>query len=167
MTVYSLDARQAGYAETTDGFWITLLTFSHPDLPEPVLLSSDRTQRITDDPLVYGTVSRGDNYLWVPMGVLYPGDDGQSAPEFKIVLDAIDREMFAVIRASATPATAKIETVWWADVDTPEETYDGFEVQSAPYDISQITVVLGTESFWGESWPNGRMTPKSTPGLHR
>lgn len=168
MTIYSLDMRAAAMAERTDVFEIHLLTFTHEDLPDPIRLSSDATERLDTDPLTYGTVSRSNTFTWVPMSVIAPGDDeDQFAGMFRIVLDAVDREIFSVIRASSTPATCLIEMVLSTDLDTVEHSYAGFETISAPYDESQVTLTLGLETFVGESWPKGRMTPKITPGLHR
>lgn len=164
---YSLDMRQAAMAEGTEDFLVTLLTFTHDELDAPVRLTSDQSERITEDPLLYGTISRGDTFLWVPMSVIFPGDDDQSAPEFRLVIDAVDREIFAVIRASRKPATCKIELVLSTDLDSVEQSFDGFKTVSAPYDEGQVTVSLSQETFWGEPWPAGRMTPKTFPGLHR
>lgn len=167
MTLISLDARQAMTAETTDVVPITLLTFTHPGLEDPVLLSSDRTKRLSVDPLYYGTVSRTNTFLWMPMSVLMPGDDEQSAPEIKIIIDAVDRQIFSVIRASIVPAQCHLELIYDTDLDEVIQSLDAFEVVSAPYDESQVTLVLSQESFWGEGWPFGRMTPAAFPGIHR
>lgn len=165
MTTLSLNIREAMAAEATGAVPICLLTFTHPDLDTPLRASSDPTTRISIDPLVYGTVSRSLTFLWVPMSPTMPGDDDKSPPQISIVLDALDRSIFAVIRASTTPAVAKLEIVLDTSPDIVEMALDNFKIVTAPYDESQITLALSQESFWGEPWPAGHMTPLYFPGL--
>lgn len=166
MTSFSLDFRQAMADEHSDVVPILLLTFTHPSLPSPLRLSSDRGPRLSEDPLTYGTISRGNTFLWLPMSIILPGDDDQAAPELRLVIDAIDRNIYAVIRSSSEPATCKLEMVQSGSVDTVEMSIDNLETQSAPYDDSSVQLVMGQESFWGEQWPRGLMTPTTAPGLH-
>ena len=63
MTTVSLNFRQAAYVQETGRVIIGLITLSHEDLAESILISTDPTQRLkeytTDTEVVYGTVSRG------------------------------------------------------------------------------------------------------------
>ncbi len=167
MTTLSLDFRQTMADEQTGAVPITLLTFTHPTLGAPIRLSSDRTVRLSADPLTYGTVSRGNSFLWVPMAITWPGDDDQATAEARLVIDALDRQIYGVIRASAEPATALLELVQDSALDTVEMTVGHLTVRSAPYDEAAVQIVMSQEDFWGEQWPRGHMTPAYFPGLHR
>lgn len=166
MTSFSLDFRRAMADEHTDVVPILLLTFAHPALPAPLRLSSDRTTRLSDDPLAYGTVSRGNTFVWLPLSIILPGDDDQAASELRLVIDAIDRQIYAVIRSSSEPATCTLEMVQSGSLDIVEMAIANLETQSAPYDETSVQLVMGQESFWGEQWPRGLMTPTTAPGLH-
>lgn len=167
MTEMSMDGRAQLAAEHRGSVPIWLLTFMHPALEAPIRLSSDRTKRLSIDPYILGTISRGNEYLWVPMDFVLPGDDEEAPPQIRVTIEAVDRSIFNVVRASREPATCKIELVWSFSPNLVELTLDHFEVVSAPYDEAQVTINLSQESFWGESWPTGRFTPTYFPGLHR
>ena len=51
----SLNARTAFDAQTTDEVEIALIMIEHPELDAPVRLSTDPTERLSADPLMYGT----------------------------------------------------------------------------------------------------------------
>lgn len=165
-TLYSLDARAAMTAESTGAVPIWLLTFTHPELADPLRLSTDRTTRLSIDPYVLGTISRGQPYLWIPISLVRPSDGEQIKPEMRLSIEAIDREIFKVIRVRAK-ASCTIELVYSFSVNLVEETHEFFETESAPYDETQVSLVLSQEAFYGEDWPRGRMTPTWFPGLHR
>lgn len=167
MTVLSLNARSQMTAEHRDGVPIWLFTFTHPALEAPIRLSSDPTRRLSIDPYLLGTLSRGMQFLWVPGDLTLPADDEDAPPQIRLIVDALDRTIFDVIRASRAPAAAKIEHVWSFSPNLVEMTLDHLEVTSAPYDETQVTINLSQESFWGEGWPSGRFTPTWFPGLHR
>lgn len=167
MTTLSLDMRAGMTAESSDIVAITLLTFTLPSGGDLVRLSSDRTRRFSIDPVLYGTMSRGDRYLWMPMSLVLPDDADGTPPEARLVLGAADREIFKVIRASREKASCKIEIVSEAAPDTVQEQLGRFKVQTAPYDEGQVSIVLGQKSFLGEGWPYCRFTPGYAPGLHR
>ena len=59
MRVLSLNFREAIFGPESGEVPIFLLTITHPDLDEPVYLTTDATERLGTDPLTYGTVSRG------------------------------------------------------------------------------------------------------------
>ncbi len=163
----SLNGRAQLAAEHRGGVPIWLLTFQHPQLAAPIRLSSDPTTRLSIDPYILGTISRANPYLWVPMDLTLPADDEEAPPQIRITIEAVDRTIFQVIRASREPATCTIELVWSFSPGLVELTLDHMEVVSAPYDETQVTVNLSQESFWGETWPTGRFSPTYFPGLHR
>lgn len=164
---FSLDFRKELTRENSADIPISLLTFTHPDMPEAVPVSSDETVCLSVDPYMMGTISRGTTFYYVPMGLVLPGEDEAAAPQMKISIAAIDRSIIRAIRSTGTPASALFELVYASDPDTVVFSLDYFELVSAPYDQSQVTLVLSQEAFWSEPWPRGVMTPTWFPGLHR
>lgn len=167
MTAISLDLRQAMADEQTDAVAITLVTIAHASLPTPIRLSSDRSLHLSEDPLIYGTRSRGNDYLWVPMSIIWPGDTDQLTAEARLVIDILDREVMSAVRATGTRAVALLELVQDSSPDLVEMSVGHLELRSAPYDEATVELVLSQEDFWGESWPARRQTPILFPGLHR
>ena len=48
---------------------MALLTVSHADLDEDLRLCTNPVERLQEDPLLYGTRSRGERYLFAPIEV--------------------------------------------------------------------------------------------------
>lgn len=167
MTEISLDFREAASAEQTGAVPILLLTFEHDALPDPIRISSDRTGRLSDSPLVYGTVSRGDEFLWVPLSAILPDENDQAPPEMRISIAALDRSIFSIIRTSPEPATVTMELVYDGDLDTVQVSVANLKTQAAPYDEAQVSLVMGQDDFSTINYPRGRMNPIVAPGLHR
>ncbi|SHG80053.1 hypothetical protein SAMN02745157_4866 [Kaistia soli DSM 19436] len=167
MTEISLDLRRQMNAEQTGVVPITLLTFEHDALPAPLRISSDRTGRVSDSPLVYGTVSRGQTYLWVPLSAILPDENDQAPPELRISITTVDRSIFPVIRSSPEPATVTMELVYDGDLDTVQVSIGNLKTQAAPYDEGQVSIVMGQDDFGLVNFPRGRMNPIVAPGLHR
>ena len=167
MTEYSLDMRAQMTAESADEVVVSLLTFTHPSQPEPLRISSDRTSVIGYEPFTQGTVSRGQTFWWVPMSIVLPGEGEDVTPEIRLTLDLIDRELLTLLRSDPTPAQVLLEIVSAERPDIVEIVHDGFEVQSAPYDETSVTLVITQTSFVHEPHPADTMTPITTPGLFR
>lgn len=53
----SLNARLAQDALGSDEIYVALFEINHPDLEKPIRLSTDNTERLSVEPLYYGTRS--------------------------------------------------------------------------------------------------------------
>ena len=54
----SLNARMMQDEQSSDEIYVVLFKVTHPDLPEPIRLSTDNTERIASEPdVIYGTRS--------------------------------------------------------------------------------------------------------------
>lgn len=167
MTTFSLDLRAQLTADASDEVLVTLLTFEHPSQSEPIRISSDRTQVISYDPFMQGTISRGQTYWWVPMAVVLPGEGEEATPEIRVTLDLIDRDVLTILRSDPTPATMRLEIISAERPDIVEIYHDGYEVQAAPYDEAQVSLVVVQTPFANEPHPADTMNPLTTPGLFR
>lgn len=161
----SLAMRQAMNAEETGEVPIVLLTITHDDLLQPIRLSSDPTTRFSTDPVMYGTVSRGQQYLFVPFSAVLPDDKEEAAPQARIVIDNIDREMIAILRSTSTPAAVTLDIVLASSPDAVEVSYTGFDLVAAEYDAENITITLQMDAFVTEPFPCDSMNPSNLPGL--
>lgn len=144
---------------------VSLLTFTHPDLGAPVRLSSDPTQRLTTDPLVYGTVSGGLEYQFVFMTVSHPDDFKGAPPRFTVSFDNIDATFVEIAQSFLTPATLSVKEVFASAPDTVVNSVSGFSTINFKFDDSTISFEVSREPFIVE--PHGsRMTKHAFPGLH-
>ena len=78
MTTTSLNFREATNAQETGRVPIALITLSHADLADDILISTDPTQELsgltTDTEKVYGTTSDSKEYVFLPVRIKLPDD---------------------------------------------------------------------------------------------
>lgn len=161
----SLTFREAMNAQETGEVVIVLMTISHPSYPTPLRLSSDPTTLLSEAPLQYGTVSRGQTYLFCPFSTTLPDDVDERAPTARLALENVSRDLVAIIRSISTPATATIEVVLASSPDSVEIEYPQFEVKSAQYNANIMTLELSIDALTDEPYPAGTFSPSAFPGL--
>lgn len=155
----------AAFAQETGEVPICLLTVTHEDLEEPIYLSSDATTRLSEQPLIYGTDSRGQQYLYLPFEFTLPDDRGDSPPRVQLTMDNIDRSLVAVLRGFSTPASVMMEIVLASDLDTVEITMPSLQMSDVTIDDHKISATLVADALINEPHPAGQFTPGSFPGL--
>ena len=163
----SLNARTAAHAQATDRIPVTLTEIRHPDLPEPIRLSSDPTVRLSTDPLKYGTRHKGQVYEFVLMGLPWPDDQRGSAPKTTLVFENVVADMAKPLRSILSPPTADLTIVMADTPDVIEARYLKLKGTLGTWDASQISLDASRESFANEPMPSGRMSKARFPGLFR
>jgi hypothetical protein len=161
----SLNFRAAVFAQESGEVPIFLLTITHPSLSAPILLSSDATARITTDPLLYGTISRGNTFLYVGMQISLPDDEDQSPPAAKMIISNVDRSIIPLIRSILLPPSVTIECVLASALDTVELSVPAMDMVDVTYDAAQLTFDLAIDAMALEPYPAGNFDPASFPGL--
>lgn len=173
MRLVSLNARLAMEAETSAEIEAVLFCIEHPELPAPVRLSTDNTERLSEEPLIYGTRStwRGadpetEPYLFLLASALLPSDLEDAPASAQIVLENLESEMVALLRSFLSPPTVHMAVVLASSPDLVEAEWSGLQLLGAEIDAGTITLSLSREEIEGEYWPTGRMTRDRFPGLH-
>ncbi len=161
----SLRFRNAIYAQETDEVPIALLTVTHESLSIPIYISSDPTTRLSDEPLLYGTESRGNQYIYLPFEFTLPDDASDSPPRVQLTMDNIDRTLVAMLRSFVTPPTLKMEIILASDPDLVEITVPVLDMSDATIDDHAISTTLVADPLINEPHPAGQFTPGSFPGL--
>lgn len=168
MTV-SVNFRRAAYDPETGRFPIALITISHADLADDILISTDPTQRITelttDTEVVYGTISRGKTFIFCPVRLKLPDDTPEGPGEMQIEIDNVHQQYTETIREIHSPPTFNVELVLDDDPDTVEAQWPEYELRHVQYNESTITGTLKMESFTAEPFPAGSFTPAYFAGL--
>ncbi|NLS03627.1 DUF1833 family protein [Rhizobium sp. P32RR-XVIII] len=152
-------------SQETDEVVICLLTVTHEDLAEPIFLSSDATTRISDSPLVYATVSRGNEYLFLPFEFTLPDDKSDSPPRIQLSIDNTDRSLVAMLRSFTTPASIKLEIVLASSLDDVEIEMPALQLSEVTIGEEQVTADLVADALINEPYPAGQFTPGAFPGL--
>ncbi|MCK9341594.1 MAG: DUF1833 domain-containing protein [Synergistaceae bacterium] len=169
MTTTSLNFREAAFAQETGRCPIALITLSHDDLTEPIRISTDPTQRITelttDSELVYGTVSNGDNYVFLPVNIKLPDDTDEGPWEMQLEFDNVHRAYTEAIRSIFTPVTCQVDIVMDDALDTIDASWPEFQLTNIRYNATAITGTLKLETLEAEPYPAGAFVPSCFPGL--
>jgi len=161
----SLTMRGAMNAQETGEVPVFLLRITHALLDAPILISTDPTQRLSDSPLVYGTRSRGEDYMFLPMGYAMPDETDGGVPAMRLTIENVGLELIALLRSTSTPAQVGMELVLASAPDMPEITLPQFELVGADYDAEQVILTLALNGLATEPFPFGSFSPATFPGL--
>ena len=155
----------AANAQETDEVIICLLTVTHEEIPAPIYLSSDATERLSADPLIYGTTSRGNQHLYLPFEFTLPDDKSDSPPRVILTMDNTDRSLVELLRSISTPADVLVEIVLGSDLNHVELVMPSLQLSDVTIDEGSISATLVSDSLINEPYPAGLFTPGAFPGL--
>jgi hypothetical protein len=171
LSLTSLNFRQAAYAPETGRVIIALITIDHPELATPIRISTDPTARLTgegytdDTDVVYGTVSRSNTFVFLPVKIGLPNDTDEGPGEMTLEIDNIHRQYTATIRTITTPPTVQVELVLDNALDTVEAQWPEFLLTDIKYNATVITGTLKLETLEREPFPAGSFSPAYFGGL--
>lgn len=169
----SLTARQALDAPVSDVVEVVLIKISHPALDAPVRLSSDPTERLSIEPLAYGTRSTwggagaDDPYQFALMETELPEDADDTPAAMTIYLANVAADMAAPLRSTTVRATVDIAVVLAASPDLVEYELTGLRLLSAEIDATAIKLSISHQPIVAEPFPGRRMTKAAFPTLWR
>ncbi|WP_226781831.1 hypothetical protein [Oceaniglobus trochenteri] len=170
----SLNARLMQDAEGTGEIHVALFEITHAALESPIRLSTDNTERLSSDPLIYGTRStwRGANpvsepYQWVVASALLPSDLEDAPTTASIVLENLDTDILILLRSFTDLAHVQMADVLASSPNDIEAEWHDLVVQSISADAGAITLSLSREEIEMERFPSPRMSRSRFPGLHR
>lgn len=163
----SVNFRESAYASETGRVPILLITFSHVDMPTPIRISTDPTQRIleTDADVIYGTVSRGNQYVFLPVRIKLPDDTDSGPGEMQLELDNVDRSTTQTIREIFSPISVKVEIVMDNALDTVDLEWPEYTLTNIQYNATTITGTMTLENLIREPFPGLSFTPSTAPGV--
>lgn len=171
LSTLSPNAIKAMFSTETDQTLIMLLTVYKPDSSIPLLRLADNfTGRLdsltTDTEVVYGTQSRSQNFLFLPMQITLPTEQETGVGQFGITFNYASPEAVAIIRNDLTkPTKVLLELVLSSSPDTVEVSFADFYITSATYNAQQINLSLDMISLSREPFPCYGFTPAYFPGL--
>jgi hypothetical protein len=174
MNRLSLNARLAMDQIGAEDLFVILFEITHPDLEGgPIRLSTDNAERISIDPLIYGTRSnwRGADpvtqpFLWIIASALLPSDQEDTPAAAQIALENLEAEMVALLRSFRTPATVNMAVVLAETPDLIEAEYLDLQLLSADISDAELLLSISRDEIELEPFPPGRMTRDRFPGLH-
>jgi hypothetical protein len=167
----SFNARLAADAESTDEIETVLVKITHSLLDAPIFLSSDNTERLSIDPLTYGTRSTwqndtGEPFLFIMMGAQIPDETEDEMPAGSLVLEILDSEIAQTLTSTIEPATVSMAVVLASSPDVAEGEFLEMMLVAAEGDSGQVALSFTKEAVHEESYPSALMTKERMPGLY-
>lgn len=168
----SLNARRSQDASASDEVEVILFKITHDDLDMPIRLSTDPTERISVDPLAYGTRSTwlttdGSPFLFCLLSTMLPDDQEDQPQAASVVIEVVDREIAAMLRSTTKRAAVDMAVVLGSSPDLIEAEWRGLELITAEGDAGEIRLTISRDPITSEPYPARRMTRNVMPGLHR
>ena len=166
MRTVSLDFRKAAYARETGDIPVALVTITHPELPQPARFSSDRTQRISVDPLIYGTISNGRQFLFVGMKATMPDDRDRSPMASRLTINDIERQSIPLVRAIRTPPpSVQMQIALASAPDLIEIDIPKFDMTRADWQNGIVSFDCSVDLLINAAYPAYSFSPAYFPGL--
>ena len=166
MTTLSMNMLAAMHARETGKIPVFLLRISHPLLNPDILLSTDPTERLSVEPLVYGTTSRGEQYLYVGAKVTVPDDRDRAPPTSKITIMDINQDLVPMTRGiRSPPPKVRIELVLSDDPDTVEYSLPGLDMINVEGTRESLTFECVLDLLLNEGYPAYSFNPAYFSGL--
>lgn len=160
-----MNARLAQDAEGSPDIEVVLFEVTHPDMSDTIRLSTDNTERVSVDPLMFGTRStwRGadpatEPFLFILADAKLPDESEDAPAEAQIVLMALDAKYAELLRSFLTPATVNMAVVLASSPDEIEAEFLGLQLTVSDIADDEITLTLSREEIELEHYPPGRMT---------
>ncbi|MER8964498.1 DUF1833 domain-containing protein [Mesorhizobium sp. M0808] len=168
----SLNARLAIDQVATDELEVVLVIIEHPLLETPVRLSSDNADRISVEPLMYGTCSNwrtndGSAFLFVMLDALVPDEEDDAPAQASLVLEILDSDIADILTSTTVQATCHMAIALASSPDNVEAEWIGLLMTGADGDSGQVSLKFSMEPITEEPFPADRMTKERFPGLHK
>jgi hypothetical protein len=163
----STEFLRGAFAQETGVCPVFLLTIAHASLAQPIRASSDPTERIEETPtdVIYGTRSRGNDYVFFPFTLILPTDEDEGPKNMQLTLDNVTRQYTETLRSIVGPPTIMTEIVLAQSPDTVEASWPDFLLTNASYDAATITGTLELETLQREPFPYLCFSPAYFPAL--
>lgn len=156
------------FSPDSDADLIMLLTIYDPVTGLPSLrLTDGYTTRLseTDDNIVYGVVSRTNEYTFIPMEISFPTEEEAQAPRSSIVLHDVTRYVIPVIRNLSGPPSVTLEIILTSTPDTVEVSFTEFYISHISYNRDSVNLELTMIDYDREPFPKDSFTPAIFPGM--
>ena len=169
LTTMSPEAIRAIFSPEADSDLLFLLTVYDPADGTTVVtrLADGFTKRIseTDNEVVYGVTSRGQDFIFLPMEISLPTEEEAQAPRCSIILRDVTKYVIPIVRTIVGPPKVKMELVLSKTPDIVEATFNGFYISSFTYNADSVTGDLSMIDYEREPFPMHSFTPAYFPGM--
>jgi hypothetical protein len=168
MRQLSAEAIKALFSPEADSDLFFLLTIYGADGTTPIIRLSDGfTQRLdeTTQDVLYGVISNGNPYTFLPMEISLPSEEEGRAPKCSIIIKDVVRYIIPTVRNLSYSPKIKLELVLSKTPNLVEASFSGFYITSVTYNAEQVTFELSMVDYEREPFPAHSFSPAYFPGL--
>lgn len=147
---------------------IFLISINHPDLAEPARVCTAALQRVveTDEELLYGVISQGRTFIYVPSAaVTLPTDDDETPPALGLSIGRFDDVVDAIRSIGTGLPTVDVEMVLSTSPDLIEASWPEFNLDEVTISTNEISGTLGQDNMETEPGCPISFIPSKFPGL--
>lgn len=144
---------------------VLLLTITHPDLPDTIRISSDNADMLDVELQLRGTISRLQEYNFLPISASLPEEGEDAANTIQITVDNVGQDLTEPLKSTVTPATVTVEIVLASAPDDVEVSFPDFQLTSADVDAGSVKLSLTVDVMASEPYPADNFTPAAFGGL--
>ncbi len=155
----------------TEDMDVQLITLTHPDWSQDYRFCTRQTTFLRNNAdsgrPEYGIVSNGETYEFAPINVILPSSADEQAPEAKITIDNVTREVTPYLKAvgSRYPRLT-IETVNSATPDIVEASWPELDLSDAQWDKMTVQITIKNNIASSEPLPFARFNDAEWPNLN-
>lgn len=143
-------------AQYSDEVWAILLTIEHPNLAEPIRVTSNSEN----------IVSNGETYIAFPFGAALPSERDDQMARVQLIIDNVDRRVVEAVRTITSAPTVTMSVVLASDPDTIEAGPWEMTMRDIRYDALTVQGELSFENILNAPCPEGIFSPADFPGLY-
>lgn len=157
-------------APQTDEREINLLTITHPQWAEPLRLSTDPTVWLRNDPdtgtPMYGTISRGMTFEYVPIASVLPDSHEDSPPSGKVSISNVSRLVSPyLLTIEDEYPRVTVEVVLASQPDIVDQVWPEMELTNSSIDANNAEATIAMNTAEKEPLPWLRFVPAYFPNL--
>jgi len=169
----SLNARTFFEDDSSDEVHVALFQIEHESLDTPVRLSTDPTERLTTDPLVYGTRSNWlgadpttEPFQFILASSILPSDIDDEAASGNIVIENVHGDISKVLRSFTSAATIHMAVVLASSPNEIEAEWRDMQLTTADIGSGDVVLEFSRDDIEDEYSPGGRMSKNWFPALY-
>lgn len=172
----SLNKRLSLDAANTEEVDVFLFYITHPDLDAPLRLSTDPTERLSVDPLRYGTRSTWmdsntvtEPFEFIIADALVPSDIAEAGADAQMAVKLVDDAMVEAMRSFQGKASVSMAHVLAASPSVIEGQWRGMLLNEGTLELTRAEIVFSFSRDDVEDEPHvaDTFSKQNFPGLHR
>lgn len=161
------------YSSNSKYIPVVLITVTHSSFSEPIRICTDNSVELEQNIFkekIFGIVSRGKNYYFIPFQFKLPSSHTDEAPTASLSISNVGLDLMSYIR-SIQPGQEKpkilLEVIIAQEPDEVIQSNPELTVTSINYNAEVVNFNLSSEDLSSEPFPSGTFNPTFFKGIFK